>query len=107
MACTDSVSLFLNPKNGDGTFFCNAGTVIQAAECKTTHLHLVLSLKMNGALHLLSLYACIVRVIVTLPPLLQYLLLTKHDPRCACLVSSLSSDDEQPFLAHPIPHPFT
>jgi len=39
MACTDSWSLFLDPKDGDGTFLCNTSTVIQAAERKTTDLH--------------------------------------------------------------------
>jgi len=92
MACTGSLSLLLDPKDGDGTFLCNAGTIIQqAAECKTTTLH--------------AFMVCV--IIVTLPVPLQYLLLTKHDPRCAHLVSSVSSGDEQLIHADPTPHPFT
>jgi hypothetical protein len=46
-------------------------------------------------------------IIVTMPLLLQYHLLTKHDPRCARLVSSMSRDDELPPHTDPTPHPFT
>jgi hypothetical protein len=82
VACTDSCSLFLDHKDGDGTFLCNAGTILQqAAERKTT-----------TPLH--ALIVCV--IIVTLPVLVQYLLQTKYDPRCASLVSSVSSD-EQPL----------
>jgi hypothetical protein len=109
MACTHSISLFFDPKDGDGTFLCDAGTVTQqAAGRKTTLLHLVLSLKMNGAIHLLPLYALMVcTIIVTLLLLFQYRLLTNHDARCARLVSSVSRDDELLPHTDPAPHHLT
>jgi hypothetical protein len=38
MACTDNFSLFFDPKDGDGPFLCNVGTILQKAAGVQDHL---------------------------------------------------------------------